>query len=643
MASTEDAVIYQDVFDASPDPIMVHDVDTGTVVRANEAAGALLGCAPADIVGMHVGEFSPSGFSTADANDLIAEAATSGSAQVEWATEGPDGADQLVEVTLERATLGDETRVVAFIHDVTTIREQERKHTEQSEQLQTLMENLPVVVFTLDPDGVFTYSAGKGLEGLGVEPGDFEGTSVFEAYGEYPNIIAAVEQALDGEEVRVTQDIDDLVFETWYRPVFDDAGQVKQVVSVARDITDLKRREERIEALSDATNELLYSRTETAAADTVVQIAQRIIDQPLTAIWSYDSGDDTLYPIGATAMATEFAGVETPADLPPMGPGSDEHRIFHAGEPTVIEDYQELSNPSAPAMPMRTLLCLPLDDWGMLCIGSDTVSSFDNDERFLLEILTSTAAAALERLERETRLKSKQAELERSNEALQQFAYIASHDLQEPLRMVSSYVDLLNSEYGDDLDEEAAEYMAFAVDGAHRMQEMVDALLRYSRVETKAGDFEETDPEAVLDRTLDALQMRIEEVDATITAESLPRVDADSNQVGQVFQNLLENAIEYATEAGIEPHIEVSAEEDDGMVTFTVSDNGPGIPAADREEVFDIFHRAGAHDTEGTGIGLAVCQRIVLRHDGRIWVEPSDDGATFKFTLPAVTGVSGDD
>jgi len=643
MASTEGAAIYQDVFEASPDPIMVHDADTGTVVRANQAAGALLGCAPDDIVGMHVGEFSPPGFSTADANDLIAEAATSGSAQVEWATEGPDGTDQLVEVTLKRAALGDETRVVAFIHDVTSIRERERKHAEQSEQLDTLMGNLPVVVFTLDPDGVFTYSAGKGLEGLGLEPGDLEGTSVFETYSEYPDIITAVEEALDGEEVRVTQEIDDLVFETWYRPVFDDSGRLKQVVSVARDITGLKRREERVEALSGATNELLYSRTETAAADKVAQIAQRIVDQPLAAIWSYDSGDDTLYPIGATAKATDFAGVETAADLPPMGPDSDENRIFHTSEPTVIEDYQKLSNPSAPSMPMRTLLCLPLDDQGMLCIGSETVASFDDDERFLLEILASTAAAGLERIERETRLKSKQTELERSNEALQQFAYIASHDLQEPLRMVSSYVDLLDSEYGDDLDEEAAEYMAFAVDGARRMQEMVDALLRYSRVETNAGDFEETDPEAVLDRTLDALRMRIEEVDATITAGSLPRVDADPNQVGQVFQNLLENAIEYATEADIEPRIEVSAEEDDDMVTFTVSDNGPGIPAADREEVFNIFHRAGAHDTEGTGIGLAVCQRIVLRHDGRIWVEPSDDGATFKFTLPAVTEVSGDD
>lgn len=642
MASIEDTALFRDVFQANPDPIIIHDADTGTVVKANEAAGALLGRPPADVVGMHVGEFSPPGFSTADANALITEAATSGSVQVEWTTQGPDGESRLVEVSLERAVIDDVTRVVAFIHDVTEIRRQERRHTERSKQLQTLVENLPVVVSTLDPDGVFTYSAGKGLDELGIEPGELEGVSVFEAYGQYPDIITAVEQALDGEEVRVTQDLDGLVFETWYRPVFDD-GELAQVVSVARNITALKQREARVETLSEATNELLYTRTERAVADTVTRIAQRIIDQPLAAMWSYDSDDDTLYPIGATSEAVNFAGVESASDLPPMGPESDENRLFHDGSSAVVEDYQTLSNPSVPQTPLRTVLFLPLEDYGMLCIGSPTVESFDSHDRFLLEILASTGAAALDRVERETRLKSKQMELERSNEALQQFAYIASHDLQEPLRMVSSYVDLLDSEYGDDLDDEAAEYMAFAVDGARRMQEMVNALLRYSRVETNSSDFEETDPEAVLDRTLDALRMRIEEVDATITAGSLPPVEADPDQVGQVLQNLLENAIEYAVEAGIEPDIEVSADRDNDDVVFTVSDNGPGIPAADREEVFDIFHRAGAHDTEGTGIGLAVCQRIVLRHDGRIWVEPSNDGATFKFTLPAVMEVSGDD
>ena len=643
MASTEDTALFRDVFQANPDPIAVLDANTGTVIRANEAVSDIIGFDTEDIIGTEVGELSPPEYSTADAMELMEQVSATEATAVEWAVRGPDGQKRLLEVTLKRTTIDGTTRVVAFMHDVTERRRREREHAARSEHLDALMGNLPVVVFTLDPDGVFTYSAGKGLQALGLEPGELEGVSVYEAYSQYPDIIEAVEQTLDGQEVRVTQEIDGLVFETWYRPVFDDSGELTQVVSVARDITDLKRREARIETLSEATNELLYTRTERAVADTVTQIAQRIIDRPLAAMWSYDSDDDTLYPIGATNEAADFAAVETPSDLPPMGPESDENRLFHDGSPTVVEDYQTLSNPSAPQASLRTVLFLPLEDYGLLCIGSPTVESFDSHERFLLKILASTGAAALNRVERETQLKSKQAELERSNEALQQFAYIASHDLQEPLRMVSSYVDLLDSEYGDDLDEEAAEYMAFAVDGARRMQEMVNALLRYSRVETNSGDFEETDPEAVLDRTLDALRMRIEEVDATITAESLPPVEADPNQVGQVFQNLLDNAIEYAVEAGIEPRIEVSADRDDDDVVFTVSDNGPGISAADHEEVFDIFHRAGAHDTDGTGIGLAVCQRIVLRHDGRIWVEPSDGGAMFNFTLPAVTEGSGDD
>ncbi|MFC7077574.1 PAS domain S-box protein [Haloarcula halophila] len=609
MASTGDTPLYRDIFEVAPDPIIVHDAETGAVVRSNPAAAELLGFDREELVGTHVGAFSPPGYTTEDANRLIQEAVSDGSKTVEWAVRNSDGAQQWIEVTLERAEIDDESRVVAFFHDITDQKERNRARLERNEQLTTLIDNLPVVVFTIDSDGVFTHSAGKGLASLGLEPGELEGVSVFEAYADYPDVIEAVETALDGEEVRVTQDVGELVFETWYRPLFDDS-ELSQIVGVSRDITDLKRHEERVEALSDATNELLYSRSEGAVAETVTGIAKRIIERPFAAMWSYDESDDTLYPIGATGPATELADVD---------------------------------GPSSPETPLQTLLCLPLDDHGMLCIGSSKQEPFDSDERFLLEILASTAAAALDRVERETKLKAKQTELERSNEALQQFAYIASHDLQEPLRMVSSYVDLLESEYGDELDGEAAEYMAFAVDGANRMQEMVDALLRYSRVETQAGEFERTESDAVVSETLDSLRMRIDEVDATVSTGSFSAVRADPNQLGQVFQNLLENALDYTDEAGVDPRIEIDATEADGVVEFRITDNGPGIPDDKVEDIFEIFKRGGAHDTDGTGIGLAVCQRIVQRHDGRIWAEPSETGATFRFTIPAATEVATDE
>jgi signal transduction histidine kinase len=238
-----------------------------------------------------------------------------------------------------------------------------------------------------------------------------------------------------------------------------------------------------------------------------------------------------------------------------------------------------------------------------------------------------------------TDLKQTQAELketvtrlEQSNERLQQFAYIASHDLQEPARMVSSYISLLDREYGDELDEEAKEYMDFATDGANRMQAMIDGLLDYSRVRTNAEAFSETDAEEVFEDTMQTLELLREEYDVTITHDVLPTVEADRNQLGQLFQNLIENAIEHGGE-GTEIH--VGADHRDGEVVFSVADDGPGIPESRQDRIFDIFEQ-GDRDNDGTGIGLAICDRIVSRHGGEMWIESTAGaGATFYFTIPA--------
>ncbi|ELY25573.1 PAS domain S-box [Halogeometricum borinquense DSM 11551] len=236
-----------------------------------------------------------------------------------------------------------------------------------------------------------------------------------------------------------------------------------------------------------------------------------------------------------------------------------------------------------------------------------------------------------DRIERQAELEETKRELERSNEALQQFAYIASHDLQEPLRMVSSYLDLLSSEYGDRLDEEANEYIEFAVDGAERMRNMIDGLLTYSRVKTRAGDFEPIDPNEVIDDVCLDLKLLIENEDATITTDSFPTIRADENQLRQVFQNLIKNAIEHAGEDPPEIHIGFTELPD--AYRFSVEDNGVGIPENQQEKIFEIFEQASGEES-GTGIGLAVCKRIVERHGGDIWVESSvGKQTTFYFTI----------
>jgi PAS domain S-box-containing protein len=259
------------------------------------------------------------------------------------------------------------------------------------------------------------------------------------------------------------------------------------------------------------------------------------------------------------------------------------------------------------------------------------------DERGEVVSVAGFTRDVTESKRRERALKQYREELERSNESLQEFAYIASHDLQEPLRMVSSYVDLLEQEYGDDLDGEAEEYMAFASEGARRMKEMINSLLEYSRVHSEAGDLAPVDANAVFADTEQDLELLIAEHGATVEVEDLPKVEADRDQLGQLFQNLVKNAIEHADE-GANPRVEVTATERDGVVEFAVADNGPGIPEGREEDIFEIFTRGtSTSDADSTGIGLAVAKRIVRRHGGEIWAESDGEaGATFRFTIPAV-------
>jgi len=226
------------------------------------------------------------------------------------------------------------------------------------------------------------------------------------------------------------------------------------------------------------------------------------------------------------------------------------------------------------------------------------------------------------------------AELERSNAELEQFAYIISHDLQEPLRMVASYTQLLEKRYKDKLDADAEEFIAYAVDGAKRMQNLILGLLSYSRVGTRGKPFEPTECETVFKQALDNLKVTIDESGAGVTHDPLPRVMADETQLVQLFQNLLGNAIKFRGEE--QPRIHVSAKQDSNECLFSVSDNGIGINPGYFDRIFVIFQRLhGREEYPGTGIGLSVCKRIVERHSGRIWVESQPgEGSTFYFTIP---------
>jgi PAS domain S-box-containing protein len=271
-----------------------------------------------------------------------------------------------------------------------------------------------------------------------------------------------------------------------------------------------------------------------------------------------------------------------------------------------------------------------------------SLSHFEmKDETFAIALITDVTEQkrAMDEIKRANiKLKKYAMELKRSNQELEQFAYVASHDLQEPLRMVSSFTQLLAKRYRDKLDDDANEFISYTVEGANRMQRLINDLLNYSRIQTRGKPFVETDCEEILGQVRANLQVAIEKSRALMTSDFLPTVMADPTQMMQLFQNLIDNAIKFSGKEP--PRVHISAEKRDNEWVFSVSDNGIGIDPRFNERIFVIFQRL--HEREkypGTGIGLALCMRIVDRHGGRIWVESEPGkGSTFYFTIPAKGG-----
>ncbi|MFC6769126.1 ATP-binding protein [Natrinema soli] len=390
---------------------------------------------------------------------------------------------------------------------------------------------------------------------------------------------------------------------------YDASGEPVRMHGAVTDITERKQREQRLEDSEERYRDLFTSMSEGYC---VIERVDTIPAEPI----------DFRY-IEANPAFEEHTGLTDVVGetIREAVPGAE--REWFETYTTVVETEEPVRFERELAAQSRILECYAFP------VGGET----DAQVGVLFTDVT-------ERVERERRSEELIERLEASNDRLEQFAYAASHDLQEPLRMVSSYLQLIERRYGDGLDEDGREFLRFAVDGADRMREMIDGLLQYSRVETEGEPLEPVDLNAVLEDVLDDLRLRFEESNGTVTADSLPTVAGDSGQLRQVFQNLLDNAIEYSGDDP--PRITVAAERRSGdgpEWEISVSDDGIGIDPEYGDRIFDVFQSYHEQkEYNGTGIGLAICERIVERHGGEIWVtsEPSE-GSTFTFTLPAAS------
>ncbi|WP_254820933.1 sensor histidine kinase [Haloglomus halophilum] len=409
------------------------------------------------------------------------------------------------------------------------------------------------------------------------------------------DIMAAGRKVLETGEGRELHDEQDgRHFTATFEPVADDMFEV-----VVRDVTATRRaeqafREERafLESVIDSLSEVFF----------VLDLEFRFVrwNDRVNEVTGW--GDEELQ--GASAL--EFfstAGAERAAERL--------QEVVSEGQATA--ELEVVGDTDADPVPFEFTSSLVRDETG--------------EPRYICGIGRDIS----ERRATQAELDEAISELERSNAELEQFAYVASHDLKEPLRMVSSYLQLLDRRYKDDLDEDAQEFVEFAVDGAERMQDMIRDLLEYSRVGRRDRGFEEVELERVLETAQQNLEVAIDESDATVEVGDLPTIEGERSQLVELFQNLLSNAIRYRSDAT--PHVEVDATREDDHWLFTVTDNGRGIPEDRIDRVFDLFYRSDVQ--ESTGIGLALVKKIAERHGGAISVESTPgEGTTFSIRLP---------
>ena len=435
-------------------------------------------------------------------------------------------------------------------------------------------------------------------------------------------------------------------------PLLDERGQVREWIGTSTDITaqrhaeDTSRRLEseqrthQLESLRSRVNEVL-SREDTPVAMMAAcaeAMTRALPALALVQLWSF-------HPETRQLRMEASGGLPVPDSVQPpqLAPGEGfAGLVAQKLHPVLLNDAVEHAQARAREwMKMQGLVSfvgVPLRVGDGL-LGVLTVFSTTALEEETLTTLATAADAVAQGLARrraELSLQSHVQELARSNEELQQFAYVASHDLQEPLRMVASFTQLLARRYQGKLDKDADEFIGFAVDGVNRMQRLIQDLLEYSRVGTRGHDFKPVPAGQALARALANLQLRVEETGASIIQGKLPAVLGDETQLTQLFQNLVGNALKFHGASA--PRVLVEAERQGPVWRFTVEDNGMGIEPQYHERIFIIFQRLHAKEEyPGTGIGLAICKKIVERHGGRIGLDSQPgQGTTFWFTLPAL-------
>lgn len=515
-------------------------------------------------------------------------------------------------IQTNKNSAGDGMILEGVIEDITTRKLAELALREREETLAVFLNALPESAYLIDPDGTIRLSNQAFANRLGEPKEKVIGACLYDLL---PQEVANGRMAYIDDVIRLglpVQFEDNRSGRTIYNyicPVFDEAEKVRHLAILGFDITDRKLAEQ---SLKD--NE---------------ELLRTILELMPVGVWFVDSKGSVV--LGNSAAQEIWGGAKYVS--------ADEYGEYKAwwrkdGSFIKAEDWPVSRAIKYGESSLNEMIEIESFD-GLRKIILNSVVPIrlrqSSSSVPIAAVVVNQEVTNLVRVEDE--LRKKATELARSNRELESLAYVASHDLQEPLRMVTSYLQLIERRYKNQLDSNADEFIAYAVDGAERMKALINDLLAYSRVGTHGKEFQTVDCNTVLQRAMHNLQLTIEESGAEIICAPLPKVTGNEGQLVQLFQNLISNGIKFRQEE--RPRISISAENLGDEWQFTVKDNGIGIDPQFNERIFIIFQRLhGKTKYEGTGIGLAVAKKIVELHNGRIWVESqSGEGSTFYFTM----------
>jgi len=647
------------IIQSAMDAILTIDEDQ-RIVMFNDAAEKMFGCTAADAMGQSMERFVPARYH-ATHREQISQFGAAGATKRTMAgrqamyARRTSGEEFPIEASISQVETSGEKLFTVIVRDIT----ERRRAEEVREWLAAVVESSDDAIISKTLSGTIT-AWNSGAEKLfGYPSAEVLGKSIEmllppDRAGEETEILARIgrgERVQHFETVRVRKDGRRIDVSATISPIQDSNGIIMGASKIARDISERKRAECALRSLSDCNESLMRATDESTLLQRICDLVVNVGGYRMAWV-GYAVHDEK-----KTVRAAAFAGHEVGYLDTLHMTWADEERgrgptgtTIRSGKARVC--YDIATDPSfapwreeALRRGYRSSMVLPLKSGsevlGAISIYATEVRAFDAAEQHLLEELSNNLSygitalrARQDRRQAEEKLARKADELGRSNADLEQFAYVASHDLQEPLRMVAAYTQLLAERYRGRLDDNADKFIGYASEGALRMQVLIQDLLAFSRTGRRETSNVSVDCNSVLREVLQTMASSIQESRAVITHQELPVIWADRTQIAQVFQNLIGNAIKFRRE--VPPVISIRAEKADQHWMFSVSDNGIGISAEHAGNIFVVFHRLHTRsEYPGNGIGLAICKKIIERGGGKIWVESqAGSGSIFRFTVP---------